>query len=420
MTEQASIKQAKSPWIRVKEFFSFRSAATSGSLVRPGDPFSSWKTLFAGWGIGKTVVSEATAQGIPAFHRAIEVVANQIGSLPVSIFKKDKDGNIYEAKDHPLYDPVKFRPHPLYNSFDFRAAIIRQLMLRGDCYVLPVYRSGKVVRFDFMHEKPDIVELQGNFYYKFPGGKQPKPLVADDVLHFKMHSVDGICGQSPLDLFKDTLERALAEIQLGNKYFTNGGQVSGLLTPSTPLDAKQATQALDFWSKTNTGVDKVGKVGMLPHGFNYLKLGDNMNDSRLPESRRLTTEDISNITGVHPILLANLDRATFTNVEELNRILVQFTLRSFGKVIEDEFNTKMFSRKERGQYFLRLNWDGLLRGDTKARADLYAKLFNIRAINPNEIRKHEGMNPYPGGDSFDLSMASNAKPETQSQTQSDE
>jgi len=292
------------------------------------------------------------------------------------------------------------------------------MYLRGESFVHPVVEQGRTVSLVFLSGKPTIINDGGKFFYRFT--HENKTYRAEEVLHFKLNTTDGIAGQSPLALFRETFERALAEIKLGNKYFTNGGQVSGLLSPTQPLDKNQASQAMEFWKQTNTGQDKVGQVGMIPFGFGFTPLGDSMNDNKLMDARRMTTEDISNITGVHSILLGNLDRATFTNVEELNRIFVQFTLRSFGKVFEDEINSKAFSASERGKVFVRLNYDGLLRGDTKARADFYAKLFNVRAISPNEIRAHEGMNPYPGGDAFDLPMASNAKPQQQQNEQSEE
>ncbi len=153
-------------------------------------------------------------------------------------------------------------------------------------------------------------------------------------------------------------------------------------------------------------MDKMGQVGMLPIGVKYVKLGDSLNENQLNESRARTTEDISNMTGVHPILLGAMDSATFSNVEELNRVFVQFTLRSFIKIIEDEFNTKAISKSERDTVRVRFNTAGLLRGDTSARADYYMKMRTTQSMSPNEIRALENMNSYDGGDRSYLSPPS--------------
>lgn len=412
--ETASATKKPGFFSRIRSGFTRRSSA----VVSSNSPFSTWQKLFQSWGIKSTPLTHETAQSIPAMNRAIEVVGSQIASLPISVWKKSDDGKIVEAGGHSLHQLLKYRPHPLYNSFDFRSALVRQLMLRGNAYVLPTVASGEITSLELINDVPTIFKVGAKWFYRF--NSIEKPIPSDAIWHFKQNTLDGVMGQDIIDLFRKTLERGTSEIDQGHAYFANGGQVSGLLTPSTPLDPKQAKMAMDFWNKNNVGAEKVGKVGMVPFGFNYLRLGDSINDSKLLEARKMTVEDISNITGVHPILLGNLDRATFTNVEELNRILVQFTLRSVAKVIEDEINSKAFSQADQASHFVRINFDGLLRGDTKSRAEFYQKMYNIRALNPNEIRAHENMNPYDGGDEYGMPMASNVKPESGQNSESDE
>jgi HK97 family phage portal protein len=393
----------------------------SVETVTSSDKFSAWKQLLVSWGVNDDLIlDEKTAQSIPAFNRAIEIIATQIASLPISIYRSEDNGNRQEAKDHPLYQLLKFRPHPLYNSGDFRAAIIRILILRGNCFVRVVGSRGGIKMLEIIDERTaDIVKVGTNYFYKFSDINET--LSADEVLHFKINSMDGISGQSTLDLFKDCLERAQAEIRLGKMYYTKGGQVGGVLAPDQPMDVKQFEQARAAWNRTNIGMDKMGQVGMLPIGVKYVKLGDSLNENQLNESRARTTEDISNMTGVHPILLGAMDSATFSNVEELNRVFVQFTLRSFIKIIEDEFNTKAISKSERDTVRVRFNTAGLLRGDTSARADYYMKMRITHAMSPNEIRALENMNSYEGGDRYDLPLASNIKPqEPQSDQNSNE
>jgi HK97 family phage portal protein len=122
----------------------------------------------------------------------------------------------------------------------------------------------------------------------------------------------------------------------------------------------------------------------------------------------MTVEDIANITGVPLPLLSAGDKTPLNNLEVLNRLFVQYTLRAWCKRIESEFNSKLFSINQVGTTFVRFNLDGLLRGDTQSRANYYKELYNIRAISPNEIRALENMNPYDGGDQFGLPLASNS------------
>ncbi len=387
--------------------------------VTSSDKFSAWKQLLVSWGAdGDLILDENSAQSIPAFNRAIEVIATQIASLPISVYRSDDSGNRSEAKDHSLYQLLKYRPHPLYNSGDFRAAIIRILILRGNCFVRVISTRSGIKQLEIIDERTaEIVKVGNSYFYKF--SDIDEPLSSEEVLHFKINSKDGISGQSTIDLFKDCLERAQAEIKLGKMYYTKGGQVGGVLAPDQPMDVKQFEQARAAWNRHNVGMDKMGQVGMLPIGVKYVKLGDSLNENQLNESRARTTEDISNMTGVHPILLGAMDSATFSNVEELNRVFVQFTLRSFIKIIEDEFNTKAISSRDRETLRVRFNTAGLLRGDTSARADYYMKMRTTQAMSPNEIRALENMNSYEGGDAYDLPLASNIKPQEPQQAAND-
>ena len=387
--------------------------------VTSSDKFSAWKQLLVSWGAdGDLILDENSAQSIPAFNRAIEVIATQIASLPISVYRSDDSGNRSEAKDHSLYQLLKYRPHPLYNSGDFRAAIIRILILRGNCFVRVISTRAGIKQLEIIDERTaEIVKVGNSYFYKF--SDIDEPLSSEEVLHFKINSKDGISGQSTIDLFKDCLERAQAEIKLGKMYYTKGGQVGGVLAPDQPMDVKQFEQARAAWNRHNVGMDKMGQVGMLPIGVKYVKLGDSLNENQLNESRARTTEDISNMTGVHPILLGAMDSATFSNVEELNRVFVQFTLRSFIKIIEDEFNTKAISSRDRETLRVRFNTAGLLRGDTSARADYYMKMRTTQAMSPNEIRALENMNSYEGGDAYDLPLASNIKPQEPQQAAND-
>ena len=108
-----------------------RSTVTT---IGPAKDWSKWKHLFLPFTSAEIPVSEQTAQGIPAYFRALNIVSEQIASLPWSVYKKDQNG-INEQTTHPLYRLLQSRPSPLYNTFEFRETLIRQVMLRGEAFV---------------------------------------------------------------------------------------------------------------------------------------------------------------------------------------------------------------------------------------------------------------------------------------------
>lgn len=364
--------------------------------IGPASDWSKWKHLFIPYQKANIPVSETNAQSIPAYFRAINIVAEQIASLPWSVFKTDQNG-INEVPTHPLYKLLKFRPHPVYNSFEFRETVVRQVMLRGESFVQPHRNTnGSVSEFEILTPAVDFFQAKdGNYYYKF----MDRTLLASEVLHFKAYSIDGVRGVSPIKLFSDALGLGLIQIQHAANYFASGTTTSGLLVPDSPMKPEQVDQALNYWDRFNTGTDKAGKAGIMPFGLKYQKLGHSMQESQYAEGRQLTIEDVANITGVPMDLLNSGDKtSTYASAEQRMRQFVLFTIRTWCKRFEEEMNSKLFMSRDMGKVYVKFNLDGLLRGDTDARAGYFNTMLQNGVMTRNEVRAIEGLNPIAGGD----------------------
>jgi HK97 family phage portal protein len=220
-----------------------------------------------------------------------------------------------------------------------------------------------------------------------------------------MYSNDTIVGNSLQKFHQDTLGRGIAEIQHGANFYGNGAQIGGVLETDQPLNKEQRDLIQDSWNRQYGGPDNSGKTALLSNGVKYKTTGKAVDGNDI-EARRLTVDDIANITGIPTFLLGKTE--TFANTELLNRIFVQYTLRSWCKRIESEFNSKLFPKSQWGKTFVKFDLDGLLQGDTDSRAKYYQTMYNIRALNPNEIRAKEGLNSYEGGDLYGQPLASNS------------
>lgn len=370
-----------------------RSTVTT---IGPAKDWSKWKHLFLPFTSAKIPVSELTAQGIPAYFRALNIVSEQIGSLPWSVYKKDNSG-ITEQPSHPLYKLLKFRPSPLYNTFEFRETLIRQVMLRGEAFVhIHRNQAGSVSELEILTKATDFYQgTNGLYYWKF----QDRTLMSEEVLHLKAYSIDGIRGISPLKLLPDALGLGMQQISHAAKYYANGTTTSGLLVPDNPMSPNQVEQALNYWDRYNSGPTRSGQAGIMPFGLKYQSLGNNLKDSQYVEGRHLTIEDVANITGVPIDLLNSGDKtSTYASAEQRMRQFVLFTLRTWCKRFEEEMNSKLFPSREMGKVFVKFNLDGLLRGDTEARSTYYNTLLQNGVLTRNEVRELEGRNPMPGGD----------------------
>lgn len=376
-------------------------------LGRTDDPELARRLGFFG-NFAKQNVTEDTALAIPAFDRAISIISQQIASIPFSVYNRDADGSITEQRSHPLHKILNYAPSTLYNSFVFREQMIRRLFLKGNV-LIDIKRNdvGRVTELRIVDEAYDKFLVDGTVFFRISGDSKPRRY--DEVIHLYINSRDDHYGRSIIRMHTDTLGRALSELYFAASYYSNGGQVSGVVESDKALDAKQLAELQQRIMDEYGGAENAGKIMALGHGFKYKAMGNKYEDSDTG-ARQQTIQDIANITGVPVRFLSGQQGGTYNNAEQDNRAFVQYTLRPICERIEAEFNAKLFSDRDLGNKFVQFDLSGLLRGDTAARVNYYRELYNIRAINPNEVRKIENIGaPYQGGDEYGLPLASNSK-----------
>jgi HK97 family phage portal protein len=263
--------------------------------------------------------------------------------------------------------------------------------------------QGSVQELKIIDERFQIIQDDEMTYYDLETSQ--RLLRYDEVLHFKAWGFDGINGENPLVYLNNTFGRAISELRHAASYYGNGAQVDLVLETELPLNNEQRKIIEQSWEHKYSGPDSQGKTALLSHGVKAKPLGKGVNEADI-NSRKLTVEDISNITGVPLPLLAQIDGRY--NLEFLNRLFVQYTLRGWCKRFESEMNSKLFSDRELGKIEVRFDLSGLMQGDLQAQASFFREMYNIRVLNPNEIRQQLGKNPYEGGDRYGMPLASNS------------
>jgi HK97 family phage portal protein len=143
---------------------------------------------------------------------------------------------------------------------------------------------------------------------------------------------------------------------------------------------------------------------VLPAGLTVKTIGTDAEKAQLIETQRFLIEQVARIYNLPPVFLQDLSHGTFANVEQQDLHLVKHTLRHWVKQWEGELNLKLFGRLNRRQ-FVRVNLDGILRGDFKTRTEGYAAAIQHGVMTPDEARALEGRAPMPGGDQLYLQGA---------------
>ena len=68
------------------------------------------------------------------------------------------------------------------------------------------------------------------------------------------------------------------------------------------------------------------------------------------------------------------------------------------KRIEVQLERKLFAEDEQGDYSVKFDLRGLMRGDSNTRANYYASGINAGWMTPNEARRMEELKTLPGLD----------------------
>lgn len=357
----------------------------------------------------KKPVNSDTVEAITAFYRAVAIVSQTLGSLPFCVYQK-KDDRIKEHTDHPVNNLLKYSPSSKYNSFTFIESFVRSLMIYRRAFAYPVRdERGRVRELLFIPESEiQVLELeapsiiQNEIVYRISG--MPGFLLSDDIIHVRLSSRDGINTRSVMQTHTETLGRALAEIDYGSSYYGNGAHLRGVLESDQFINVEVAEKMMEAWRQKYSGADHVGDVALLHSGLKFRSIGSTPIDADYINNRKMTVEDVSNITGVPVFLLANNDRSTFNNIEHLDRTFVNYTLGIYARAIEAEFNMKLFGPVERKSTYTQFDIRQLLRGDRKAMSEWYTTMFQVGAMSPNDIRIAENLNPYEGGEKYFIQL----------------
>lgn len=122
--------------------------------------------------------------------------------------------------------------------------------------------------------------------------------------------------------------------------------------------------------------------------------------SQFLQTRKFQTEEICRIFRVPPHLVADLDKATFSNIEHQSISFVVHTIRPWLVRIEQSINKALLFESEKKQYFVSFVVDGLLRGDYASRMQGYSVGIQNGFLSPNDVRALENLNSIPFGDTY--------------------
>jgi len=221
------------------------------------------------------------------------------------------------------------------------------------------------------------------------------------VLHIPGLGFDGLIGYSPIAMAKNAIGLAIATEEYGAKFFANGAAPSGVL--EHPGTIKDPIRVKESWNSAYQGSANAHKIAVLEEGMKYTPIGIAPEQAQFLETRKFQIDEIARIFRVPPHMLADLEKSSFSNIEQQSLEFVKYTLDPWVVRWEQSMCRVLFSESEKSSYFIKFNVDGLLRGDYASRMSGYATARQNGWMSTNDIRELENLDrisPDLGGDLY--------------------
>ncbi|HZU86612.1 MAG TPA: phage portal protein, partial [Anaerolineaceae bacterium] len=353
-------------------------------------------------------VSPGTSIGLTAVWACVKVLAETVGSLPLILYRRLPNGGKERATKHPLYKVLHDRANREMDSLTWRETAMGHLATWGNAYhEIEWTQGGQVAGLWLLRpDRTKVSRVNGELVYTYQRntadaqGRTVATLRPENVLHIHGLGFDGLTGYSPIQQLRNALGLTQATERYGSAFFKNGARPGGVIKYPKTLSDEAFNRLRESWDNQHQGAEKASRVAVLEEGMEYMQVGLPPEDSQFLETRKFQIAEIARIYRVPPHMIADLDKATFSNIEHQSLEFVIHTIRPWLVKWEQGLNAALLSESEREQYFIEFLVDGLLRGDLKARYEAYAVARTNGWMNVNEIRGLENMNPVEGGETF--------------------
>ena len=349
------------------------------------------------FGSGVSVTPE-TALTFTAVWSAIRLLSESVSSLPISVFKKETNGDTIEAINDPSYSLLKFKPNSYQNKITFFEKIMMDLCVNGNSYVyIERNRLAKPTGLYCLNYEDVTIKNQDNLLY-YEDKKKRTIHESDNILHFTGLTTDGVTGLSPITQNMKSIGWSQAIEEYGNTFFKNGAKLSGVLQTDRALSETAIDRLRSSFNNTYSKLTGANQTAILEEGLTFKPINISPEQAQFLASRTFSIEEICRIWNIPPHMLGDLSKSSFNNIEMLSQEFVTYTLMPYLTRIEMELNLKLFRTSEIGKMFVKFNTAGLLRGNIKDRADYYKTAIANGWMSINEVRAKENMNKIQDGD----------------------
>ena len=348
-----------------------------------------------------------SALQVMAVYACVKLLSETIASLPFPVYRRLGRGK-EKAFDHPLYSTLHDIANPEMTSFEFRQTLMVNMLLTKGGFA-EIVRNGAGKPAELWPIPSNRVAVQRDpetkkllYFIHAPDGKG-YILKPHQIWHLKGMSIDGLNSYEPVTLAREAFGLSMATEEFGARFFSQGTNAGGIAEYPGQLSDPAFERYKKSFEEAYSGLTRSNRIIFLEQGLKFHKIDTPPEASQFIETRKFQVIEVARFFNVPPHMIMDLERATFSNIEQQAIGFVVYTLRPWLVKIEQAASKDLLMPDERKLYFAKLVVEGLLRGDFKTRMEGYGLGRQNGWLSANDIRELEDMNPIPkeqGGDDY--------------------
>lgn len=346
------------------------------------------------------VADPYTALGLCPVQRAVSVVAGDVARLPIQI-QKYNDGRWEECDEYPdLDDILNQHTNKYFTSHEWRRHMMTNAMVWGNAFSLISRVAGEVD--ELIPVRPWDVQLlpdadRGGWYYRSSeyGDLDPK-----DVVHWRMPAHQRMLwGESPIVVARRAIELGAQQEIAGMQAFKMPGLGKIAITTKETVGADAIRAMQDAFKYAHGTVEGMLRPIVVQNESDVKQVGQSLTDQDWIAARRFTINQVSQMYGVPPQYLYNLENSTQEQTSEMSRAYVDTCLGSYLASIQTELGFKLLpGRESEGRYRVWFDTAPLVRGTFSEQVTAIQTAIQSGIMTRNEARAMMGYTPIEGGD----------------------
>lgn len=349
-------------------------------------------------------VDEDSALSATAVWAGVRTIAETLAMLSLKLKERIDDRTKRDARRMDLFRVLHDEPNEEQTSFEFREMQQGFVLTWGNCYAQKLYNGrGEVTElWPLVPWRVTPIRSRNNtllYRVRLPDDSgQTETLSADDVLHIRGFSSNGILGDNVVERFRNSIGLALASEEYGGLFFGEGLNAGGVITHPSSLGEKAGKNLRESLKGQAGGIGKAHRLLILEEGMKWQQTTVDPEKAQALETRKFQVTEVARILNLPPHLLKDLEHATFSNIEHQGQEFVTYCLQPWLTRWEQRLNKSLLLPSQRSKFFTQFEIKSLLRGDTAARTAFYNTMFQNAVYSPNHILELEDEEPFEGGD----------------------